>query len=100
MLFTETASLADPVQTKDVPPLVLYHHLIVRSNAIQLPHQMHSWQETEYVKFVSEHSDLENRRLIEAALKSWEEGDQTDASSEAKECASILHIVLQRNKQQ
>ena len=99
MLFSETAALADAKQMKDVPALVLYHHLIVRSGVIPLPHQMHAWQEAEYVKFVSEHSEAEDRRLVESALKSWEEGDQKDVSAEAKECADLLKTVLQRDRQ-
>lgn len=98
MLFAETAALAEAAQTRDIPKLVLCHHLIVRSGVIPLPHQMHSWQESEYVKFVCEHSNAENMRLVEAALKSWEESAQADASEEAKECARILQVVLNRDK--
>lgn len=98
MLFSETASLADDAQTKDVPRLVLYHHLVVRSGVIPLPHQMHGWQEAEYVKFVCEHSDAENRRLVEAAVQSWDKDDPQNISEETRQCIDTLKAVLERDR--
>jgi hypothetical protein len=73
-----------------------------------LPHQAHRWQESEYVKYISEHTEVENRRLVEAVAKDWDarhskEGDDasarmTEAEAEV-EAVKLLKEVLARDKQ-
>lgn len=98
LLFSDTPSLADPGQTRDLPVQILYHHLLVRGS-LPLPHEMHKWQEAEYCKFVSEHSEVENRRLVEGALKEWESKGRPGGDGEAGDCAAVLKSVIEREKQ-
>lgn len=109
--------------------MVLFHHIIVRGSSssssssagghsksgsditaaspstLLLPHQAHRWQESEYVKYISEHSEVENRRLVEAVVKDWDtraskEGDEnSEARATEKEAITLLKEVLARDKQ-
>ena len=112
--------------------MVLYHHIIVRGSSsggsssagghsksgsdasaaatatLLLPHQAHRWQESEYVKYISEHSEVENRRLVEAVVKDWDErhskeGDgasaRTTGAEVEVEAVKLLKAVLARDKQ-
>lgn len=98
LIFSETSSLADPAQTRELPVQILYHNLLVRGS-LPFPHEMHKWTEAEYCKFISEHSDVENRRLIEGSLKEWESKGRPGNDGEAGECAAVLKAVLEREKQ-
>ncbi|CAG8591609.1 15706_t:CDS:10, partial [Acaulospora colombiana] len=49
------------LQTSGLPPLVVLHHILVRS-PLPLPHRLHGWQEPQYVRFVEEHTDEDNER--------------------------------------
>ena len=51
----------------NLPPLVVLHHILVRS-PLPLPHTIHGWQESEYVRWVDEHSEEEALSLVEAGL--------------------------------
>lgn len=99
VLFSETAALSDPAQSKDLPVQILYHHLLVRAGTLQLPHQIHRWTEAEYCKFVSEHTPVEGRRLVEGSLKDWEEKGRPGEDAEAGECVAVLRSILEREKQ-
>ncbi|KAI6046013.1 hypothetical protein EDC04DRAFT_2864916 [Pisolithus marmoratus] len=55
LLFLETTHLVSPEHTAGLPPLVILHHICVRSS-IPLPHTLHGWQETEYVRWIEDHS--------------------------------------------
>ncbi|KAG1776989.1 Golgi transport complex subunit 5-domain-containing protein [Suillus placidus] len=67
LLFLDTASLAGPTHAANLPPLVVLHHILVRS-PLPLPHIMHGWQEAEYVRWVEEHKKEDAWGLVEAAL--------------------------------
>ncbi|KAG1731465.1 Golgi transport complex subunit 5-domain-containing protein [Suillus paluster] len=67
LLFLDTPSLAVPTHASNLPPLVVLHHILVRS-PLPLPHIMHGWQEAEYVRWVEEHREEEAWGLVEAAL--------------------------------
>lgn len=67
LLFLDTPSLASPMHVANLPPLVVLHHILVRS-PLPLPHTMHGWQEAEYVRWVDEHREVEALGLIEAGL--------------------------------
>ena len=60
---------------------------------------MHKWSEAEYCKFISEHGEVENRRLVEGSLKDWEAKGRPGSDGEAGECAAVLRSVLEREKQ-
>ncbi|KAG0708347.1 Golgi transport complex subunit 5-domain-containing protein [Suillus ampliporus] len=74
LLFLDTPSLAVPMHAANLPPLVVLHHILVRS-PLPLPHVMHGWQEAEYVRWVEEHREEEAWVLVEAALVG-KEGDE------------------------
>ena len=77
LLFLETTQLSSESQTAGVPPLIVLHHILVRSSPhIQLPHEVHGWQETEYVKWVDEHEEKECWMLVKSALDRWEQVEE------------------------
>jgi hypothetical protein len=78
---------------------ILYHNLLVRAGSLSLPHEVHKWTEAEYCKFISEHSEVENRRLIEGALKEWEEKGRPGEDGDAGECVRVLRSAMEREKQ-
>ncbi|EIN11737.1 hypothetical protein PUNSTDRAFT_119002 [Punctularia strigosozonata HHB-11173 SS5] len=98
LLFLDNASLASPEQTKGLPPLVVLHHILVRS-PIPLPHTLHGWAEAEYVRWVDEHSDEESLTLIEGGITHWEKTDGEDVGSEdAMEYVRLARTVLSNAK--
>lgn len=70
LLFLSDESLSEPDQTSGLPPLVILHHILVRS-PLPLPHRLHGWQESQYVRFVEEHTDEEVWSVLEQGLKHW-----------------------------
>ncbi|KAJ3904251.1 Golgi transport complex subunit 5-domain-containing protein [Lentinula edodes] len=95
LLFLENRQLANPVYTSGVPPLIVLHHILVRS-PLPLPHSLHGWQEAEYVRWVDEHSEEEARTLIEGGLAHWEKMAETEGRDpkEAEEYISLARTVL------
>ncbi|KAF5389498.1 hypothetical protein D9757_004352 [Collybiopsis confluens] len=77
LLFLDNGQLADPTCTASVPPLIVLHHILVRS-PLPLPHSLHGWQEAEYVRWVDEHSEEEARTLIEGGLDHWEKTGESE----------------------
>ena len=78
--------LASSKHTAGLPPLIVLHHILVRS-PLPLPHTLHGWAEAEYVRWVKEHSEQEAYTLVEGDLSHWEkvaeaEGTDTSPSSE------------------
>jgi conserved oligomeric Golgi complex subunit 5 len=95
LLFLDNALLSSPGHTTGVPPLIVLHHILVRS-PIPLPHALHGWQEAEYVRWVDEHSEEEALTLIEGGISHWEkiaESEGTD-SPEALEYIQLARAVL------
>lgn len=70
LLFLSDEALSEPAQTTGLPPLVILHHILVRS-PLPLPHKLHGWQESQYVRFVEEHTDDEVWSVLEQGLKHW-----------------------------
>jgi conserved oligomeric Golgi complex subunit 5 len=95
LLFLDNASLASPQRTAGVPPLIVLHHILVRS-PIPLPHALHGWQEAEYVRWVDEHSSEEALTLIDSGIAHWEkvaESEGTD-TKDAAEYVRLARSVL------
>ncbi|KAL1718801.1 Golgi transport complex subunit 5-domain-containing protein [Schizophyllum commune] len=100
LLFLENAQLASPMYTTGLPPLIVLHHILVRS-PVPLPHTLHGWQEAEYVRWVDEHTEEEAWTLVESGLSHWEQvsaAEGKDAAS-AREYVELARTVL-RNAQE
>ncbi|KAH8093869.1 Golgi transport complex subunit 5-domain-containing protein [Cristinia sonorae] len=86
LLFLDNALLISPQHTSGLPPLIVLHHILVRS-PISLPHALHGWGEAEYVRWVNEHTEQEAWSLVEGDLVHWEkineaEGGETKGAEE------------------
>ncbi|KAI0789088.1 hypothetical protein C8Q75DRAFT_807200, partial [Abortiporus biennis] len=95
LLFLENSLLASKKHTTGLPPLIVLHHILVRS-PIPLPHSLHGWAEAEYVRWVNEHTEQEAWSLIESDLTHWEkmaEAEGTDPSG-AVEYVQLARAVL------
>lgn len=92
--------LASPQYTAGLEPLIVLHHILVRS-PIPLPHSLHGWAEAEYVRWVDEHSEEESLTLIESGLSHWEKIAEAEGkdSAVAAEYASLARVVLANAKQ-
>lgn len=99
LLFLENAQLAAPKHTAGLPPLIVLHHILVRS-PVPLPHGLHGWQEAEYVRWVDEHSEEEALTLVEGGLLHWEKISESEGnqSKTAAEYVALARTVL-RNAQ-
>ncbi|OCH92516.1 hypothetical protein OBBRIDRAFT_886245 [Obba rivulosa] len=93
LLFLENASLASPKHTTGLPPLIVLHHILVRS-PIPLPHSLHGWAEAEYVRWVEEHTEEEAWTLVEGDLSHWEKIAEAEGQDPA---AAVEYIELARN---
>ena len=104
LLFLDNALLASPQHTANLPPLIVLHHILVRS-PVALPHTLHGWAEAEYVRWVNEHTEQEAWTLIEGGLEHWEgvaraEGTVTEGAEEYVELArKVLKDVQEDVKQ-
>ncbi|KZT26804.1 hypothetical protein NEOLEDRAFT_1177385 [Neolentinus lepideus HHB14362 ss-1] len=97
LLFLENGHLASTQDTIGLPPLIVLHHIIVRS-PIPLPHTLHGWQEAEYVRWVEEHSEEEALTLIDGGLSHWEKIMEVEGKdpSAAVEYVELARTVLNR----
>ncbi|KAI0301063.1 hypothetical protein B0F90DRAFT_1721396 [Multifurca ochricompacta] len=93
LLFLETARLAEPNATKGLPPLVVLHHILVRA-PIPLPHALHGWQASEYVRWVEEHTEEEALTLIDGGLTHWEKTSETEGRDPEAEYLLLARNVL------
>jgi conserved oligomeric Golgi complex subunit 5 len=93
LLFLETARLAEPARTTSLPPLVVLHHVLVRS-PIPLPHTLHGWQAPEYVRWVEEHSEEEALTLVEGGIAHWEKMSEAEGRDPAVEYVALARSVL------
>jgi len=95
LFFLENKELASPSHTAGLPPLIVLHHILVRS-PIPLPHKLHGWQEAEYVRWVDEHSETESWTLVESGLSHWEKVAETEGRDleEALEYVELARKVL------
>ena len=94
-MFLDNAQLGVPEQTAGLPPLIVLHHILVRS-PIPLPHNLHGWQEAEYVRWVEEHSEREAWTLIEGGLSHWEKVSESEGKDDglAKDYIWLARKVL------
>jgi conserved oligomeric Golgi complex subunit 5 len=95
LLFLDNAHLASSRHTAGLPPLIVLHHILVRS-PVPLPHTLHGWQEAEYVRWVDEHSEVEARTLVEGGLSHWEKIAEAEGKnlSEGMEYIQLARMVL------
>ncbi|KAJ6593688.1 Golgi transport complex subunit 5-domain-containing protein [Mycena capillaripes] len=82
LLFLDNAQLASPKHTAGLPPLIVLHHILVRS-PVPLPHSLHGWQEAEYVRWVDEHSEEEAWTLIDGGLSHWEKIQESESERDS-----------------
>jgi hypothetical protein len=96
LFFLENKELASRSHTAGLPPLIVLHHVLVRS-PIPLPHKLHGWQEAEYVRWVDEHSEAEAWTLVESGLAHWEKMAETEGKDMkgAVEYVELAREVLQ-----
>ena len=97
--------LSSPASTSGLPPLVVLHHILVRS-PLPLPHSLHGWSEAEYVRWVEEHSEEEALTLIDGVLVHWEKINEPGSESitdqdpeKAKEFVQLAYTVLNNSVQ-
>ena len=87
--------LASRDATAGLPPLIVLHHILVRS-PIPLPHALHGWSESEYVRWVDEHSAEEALSLIKGVLSHWEKVHEAPSAEfeASKEYLILAHDVI------
>ncbi len=94
LLFLDNPQLTSPQHTAGLPPLIVLHHILVRS-PIPLAHSLHGWQESEYVRWVDEHTEEESWTLIDGVLSHWEKiRDSDGGSSDGMEYVDLARKVL------
>jgi len=91
LLFLEDSMLALPDYTAGLPPLIVLHHILVRS-PIPLPHTLHGWAEAEYVRWVNEHSEDEAWTLVDGDLTHWEKMSEAEHQDPA-EAAGYIQLA-------
>jgi hypothetical protein len=93
LLFTDTASLANPVETVHLPPLIVLHHILVLS-PLRLPHEVHGWSEAEYALWVQKHRDeKEQWALVENAVNG-QIGAEGESEGEDAKFVKLVREVL------
>ncbi|KAG9098973.1 hypothetical protein FS749_002432 [Ceratobasidium sp. UAMH 11750] len=101
LLFLDTALLSSPEDTATLPPLIILHHIIVRS-PFPLPHTLHSWTEAEYVRWIEDHTPREALALIEACIPKWEtqaenmEEEESEHGERREDWVTLVRAVLRR----
>ncbi|QRW11451.1 conserved oligomeric Golgi complex subunit 5 [Ceratobasidium sp. AG-Ba] len=98
LLFLDTALLSSPEDTAALPPLIVLHHIIVRS-PFPLPHTLHTWTEAEYVRWIEDHTPREALTLIEACIPKWEtqvENLETENGEGQEDWVTLVRAVLRR----
>ncbi|PBK95675.1 hypothetical protein ARMGADRAFT_1164211 [Armillaria gallica] len=95
LLFLENSQLVLSQYTAGLPPLIVLHHVLVRS-AIPLPHSLHGWQEAEYVRWVDEHTEEEAWTLVDGGLSHWERTTESEGSEkeDAMQYVNLARKVL------
>jgi len=94
LLFLDNGMLASPEHTAGLPPLVVLHHILVRS-PLPLPHELHGWQEAEYIRWVDEHTEQEAWTLVESGLAHWEKISESEGTVDviSKEYVELARSV-------
>ncbi|KAJ1300517.1 hypothetical protein OPQ81_005329 [Rhizoctonia solani] len=94
LLFLDTALLSSPDDTYSLPPLIILHHIIVRS-PYPLPHTLHSWTEAEYVRWIEDHTPREALALVEACVPKWET-QTVEIKGTEEDWVTLVRAVLRR----
>ncbi|KAG8751229.1 hypothetical protein FRC11_009583 [Ceratobasidium sp. 423] len=94
LLFLDTALLSSPDDTYSLPPLIILHHIIVRS-PYSLPHTLHNWTEAEYVRWIEDHTPREALALVEACVPKWET-QTVEMKSTEEDWVTLVRAVLRR----
>ncbi|CUA67712.1 Conserved oligomeric Golgi complex subunit 5 [Rhizoctonia solani] len=94
LLFLDTALLSSPDDTYSLPPLIILHHIIVRS-PYPLPHTLHSWTEAEYVRWIEDHAPREALALVEACVPKWET-QTVEIKGTEEDWVTLVRSVLRR----
>ncbi|CAE6440006.1 unnamed protein product [Rhizoctonia solani] len=94
LLFLDTALLSSPDDTYSLPPLIILHHIIVRS-PYSLPHTLHTWTEAEYVRWIEDHTPREALALVEACVPKWETQTADNKVTE-EDWVTLVKAVLRR----
>jgi hypothetical protein len=101
LLFLDTALLSSPEDTSTLPPLIILHHIVVRS-PFPLPHALHTWSEAEYVRWIEDHTPREALALVEACVPKWEahvenvEMEQAAGGEGNEDWVMLVRAVLRR----
>ncbi|KAG8988666.1 hypothetical protein FRB90_002602, partial [Tulasnella sp. 427] len=95
LLFFDNQSLVLEEQTSGLPPLIVLHHILVRS-PLPLPHALHGWKVDEYVRWVDEHTEAEAYTLIEGCLSRWEATVDDHERQSGEEYVGLARSVLVR----
>ncbi|KAK0195221.1 Golgi transport complex subunit 5-domain-containing protein [Armillaria mellea] len=93
LLFLENSQLVSSQYTAGLPPLIVLHHILVRS-PIPLPHSLHGWQEAEYVRWVDEHTEEEAWTLVDGGLSHWERTTESE-DSEKEDAMQYVNLARQ-----
>ncbi|KAL5485046.1 hypothetical protein ACEPAI_7688 [Sanghuangporus weigelae] len=93
LLFLETNMLSSPTQTAGLPPLIVLHHILVRSS-LPLPHALHGWSEAEYVRWVEEHTEEEALTLVDGVLTHWEKVNEAPKDETSRDFVDLARAVL------
>ena len=75
-----------------MPTIVLLHQAILRS-AVPLPTRHHGWSETEYVRWLAEHADAEQYRLIEDVVAAYERDHESEPADPS---VAVVRTLLGR----
>lgn len=99
LLFLDLEELGQGDRVRDVPVLVLLHHIISRSPHLALPHEAQGWSQGEYVRWLNEHTERERLDLMEHVVGDWASApsagdyDQTD-----EQCTQLVETVLAKHR--
>jgi len=93
LLFLENSRLSSPEYTVGLQPLIILHHILVRS-PLSLPHTLHGWSEAEYVRWINEHQESEAWTLVERCLTLWENEQSQANRKEGEEYVELARTVL------
>ncbi|KAF7315340.1 ACT domain-containing protein [Mycena indigotica] len=98
LLFLDNAQLASSKLTAGLSPLIVLHHILVRS-PVTLPHSLHGWQEPEYVRWLEDRPEQEALTLIESGLTHWEKIQESESERDSgKEYVALARTVLAESK--
>lgn len=61
-------------------------------SSLPLPHQVHGWTESEYVRWLNEHSEVERIKMVRGVVQEWEK----DHEGEGDELVEVLNTILSR----